>query len=45
MEVGRLEMLLAGGLISREEALKLEALMMGMNHHTRRAALESGVEP
>lgn len=31
--------------ISREEALKLEALMMGMNHHTRRAALESGVEP
>lgn len=31
--------------ISREEALKLEALMMGMDHHTRRAALESGVEP
>lgn len=31
--------------ISREEALKLESLMMGMNHHTRRAALESGVEP
>ena len=30
--------------ISREEALKLEALMMGMDHHTRRAALESGVE-
>lgn len=31
--------------ISREEAMKLEALMMGMDHHTRRAALESGVEP
>lgn len=31
--------------ISREEALKLEALMMGMDHHTRRAALESGAEP
>ena len=30
--------------ISREEALKLEALMMGMDHHTRRSALESGVE-
>ena len=30
------------GKISREEALKLEALMMGMDHHTRRAALESG---
>lgn len=26
--------------ISREEALKLEALMMGMDHHTRRAALD-----
>ena len=31
--------------ISREEAMKLESLMMGMDRHTRRAALESGVEP
>lgn len=30
--------------ISREEAMKLESLMMGMDRHTRRAALESGVE-
>ena len=31
--------------ISREEAMKLESLMMGMDRHTRRAALESEVEP
>lgn len=31
--------------MSREEALKLEAMMMGMDRHTRRAALESGAEP
>lgn len=29
---------------SKEEALKIQALMMGMDTHTRRAALESGVE-